>query len=260
MQSEITVADGRQRVRLWAWGDGAPLLFLHGFEGHPGDAPFLADLARSRRVLAPELPGFGESHGLDGLTELLDVTLYQRELVETLGYDRVDVVGHSLGGMLAAELAAVCPSLVERLVLVDAYGVWLDDLPIPDPFVLSPSQLARTLWHDVDSEPAQARLVEREGGRPRTEVLLERARNLGAAGKFLWPIPDRGLARRLRLIRAPTLVVWGAEDQLIDPRYGAEFRDRIPGAQLIMIPNAGHLPMLEQPAAFLEAVEPFLGA
>lgn len=109
-------------VRLWSGGSGPPLLYLHGFEQHPGAAPFLAKLAESRAVRAPEHPGYGSSSGFEAIEDIFDVTLHYRRLVESWNLGPVDVVGHSLGGMFAAELAAVAPHLVRRLVLVSPYA------------------------------------------------------------------------------------------------------------------------------------------
>ena len=253
MESEVSLADGLFQVRLWSEGSGEPLLYLHGFEGHPGDAPFLQRLAKQRRVLVPHHPGFSGTGGLDGIDGILDLTLLYRDLLDAVGAGRTDVIGHSLGGMFAAELAAVCRPYVRKLILVDAFGLWLDDAPIPDPFVMSPRHLGTVLWHDPEGDVAKAAAPPRGGA-----AAIERTQNLGAATKFLWPIPDRGLRKRLRHIRAPTLVIWGASDRLIGSEYADAFHAAIPGSRLVTVENAGHLPMLEQPDAFAAAVDAFL--
>jgi pimeloyl-ACP methyl ester carboxylesterase len=254
----LSIADGAFDVRLWSAGDGPPLLYLHGFEGHPGDAPFLRRLAAGRRVYAPEHPGFGDSTGIEHVDDILDMVLFYRELVEALGLERVDVVGHSLGGMFAAELASICPQLVRNLVLVAPFGLWLEEAEIPDPFVMSPGQLQRATWHDPESPLAQPAPAAAVNGRSGIEATVRRAGNFAAAGRFLWPIPDRGLAKRLRFVHAPTLVVLGASDRLITRPYGEAFVSRLPDARLAVIPDAGHAPILEQPDAFLAALTEFL--
>lgn len=244
---------------MWSAGEGRPLLFLHGFEGHPGDQPYLQRLAMHRRVIVPEHPGFGESSGIEQIDDIIDMALYYRRLVETLGLQQVDVAGHSLGGMFAAEFAALSPHLVRRLVLIAPFGLWLDEAETPDFFVMSPSQLQRAMWHDPESSVAQQALTQTANSHGAgIAAIVTRAGNLSAAGKFLWPIPDRGLAKRLPLIHAPTLVVVGESDRLIAPAYGDAFVSRIPDARLVAIANAGHVPMVEQPEAFDRAVEPFL--
>src|SRR3712207_2107787 len=193
---------GDFQVRVWSEGQGPPLLYLHGLEHHPGAAPFLRRLAQRRRVYAPELPGYGESTGFEGIDGVLGLTLYHRQLVESWGVGAVDVIGHSLGGMFAAEFAAICPHLTHRLVLVDAYGLWLDDGGLPDPFVLGEKELTRAKWADAESAPAEPSIFTPDP-EDLNAAVLERAKNLATATKFMWPIPDRGLRRRLPYIHAP---------------------------------------------------------
>jgi pimeloyl-ACP methyl ester carboxylesterase len=251
-----TEAIGEFQVRVWSAGDGPPLLYLHGFEGHPGDAPFLRRLAERHRVYAPETPGYGASTGFECIDGILGLTLYHRQLVESWGVGAIDVIGHSLGGMFAAEFAAICPQLTRRLVLVDAYGLWLDEVGMPDPFVLSEKELKAAKWANPDGAAEPSIFVPAPDA-PQAAA-IERARNLGTATKFLWPIPDRGLRRRLGYISAPTLVIHGASDGLIPPAYADEFARLIPNARVATIDGAGHLPMVEQEDAFIRVVEDFL--
>lgn len=121
---------GQFDVNVWSEGTGEPLLFLHGYERHPGSAAFLTRLAEKYRVLAPEQPGYGSSTGFEQIRDMTDLVLFYRSLIGSWGISQIDVVGHSTGGMLAAELAALAPQVVRRLVLVDSFGLWLDDLPV----------------------------------------------------------------------------------------------------------------------------------
>lgn len=244
---------GAASVRLWRFGPnqaggGHPLLWLHGFEGHPGDAPYLKRLAQTRTVIAPEHPGFGESDGLAAMHDITDQALHYRRVIRALGTRRIDVVGHCLGGMFAAELAALSPHLVRRVVLVGSYGLWDGANPLPDAFSLPPAAFAAAKWAQPDTAP------------PATDDPMTRQRNLGAATKFLWPIPDRGLVRRLPFIEAPTLVLHGAQDGLVPPAYGQRLASLIPNAAFQAIEGAAHMPMVETPAAFDQAVGSFLGA
>jgi pimeloyl-ACP methyl ester carboxylesterase len=249
---------GALEVRVWSGGSGAPLLYLHGFEQHPGDASFLNKLARNREVRAPEHPGFGESAGFEENYDVIDVALHYRHLIESWKNGPVDVMGHSLGGMFAAELAAISPHLVRKLVLVDAYGLWLDDRPLPDPFALSPKDLEGAKWCD----PAKAPIPEPsafDANGNRDALAIFRAQNLGTATKFMWPIPDRGLSRRLPYVKAPTLIVHGEADGLIPPGYAEAFARSIHEARFAMIRKAGHLPMIEAEDQFVSTVDEFLG-
>jgi pimeloyl-ACP methyl ester carboxylesterase len=249
---------GALEVRVWSSGSGAPLLYLHGFEQHPGDASFLKKLARYREVRAPEHPGFGESAGFQEDYDVIDVALHYRRLIESWKDGPVDVVGHCLGGMFAAELAAISPHLVRKLVLVDAYGLWLDDRPLPDPFALSPKDLERAKWCD----PAKAPIPEPsafDANGNADALAIFRAQNLGTATKFMWPIPDRGLVRRLQYVNAPTLIVQGEADGLIPASYADAFARSIRAARVAIIRKAGHLPMIEAEDQFTSTVNEFLG-
>ena len=250
---------GDVQVRIWVQGDGPPLLYLHGFEHHPAGASFLQRLAQGRRVYAPEHPGYGESTGMASMDGMLDVVLYYRELVASLGLAAVDVLAHSLGGMIGAEFAAICPQLVRRLVLVDAFGLWIEDDQLPDLFVLTPEELERAKWHDPAAAPDPEPSTIRTDPQDPNVAVLARMENLAAATKLLWPIPDRGLRKRLHLIEAPTLVLHGESDGLIPVAYADEFARLIPNARAVRIAGAGHLPMLEREDEFLVQVEAFLG-
>lgn len=247
---------GNADYRIYRGGQGAPLVYLHGFEQHPGAAGFLKRLAESRTVLAPEHPGFGQSGGFANLTDILDLILHYRAWLTPIVAEHgpVDLVGHSLGGMFAAEIAAVCPDLVRNLVLVDAYGLWLDDHPMPDPFVIPAAEFNNAKWAD----PAKAADEPNSFDGDPKHYVFYRSQNLGSASKFMWPIPDRGLARRLKHLRARTLILHGAEDGLVPPVYADAWAAAIPGAEVEILPAAGHLPMLEAEDAFIDALQRFL--
>lgn len=248
---------GQVPVRSFVGGKGVPLVYLHGFEQHPGAAPFLTRLAETRRVLAPEHPGFGESGGFAELVDILDLALHYRAWLEPVAREHgpIDLIGHSLGGMFAAEIAAICPDLVGKLVLVDAYGLWLDDHPQPDPFVMPKDEFDAAKWAD----PAQASNETNSYDGPPKNYVYYRSQNLGAASKFMWPLPDRGLARRLKYVRAPTLVIHGAQDGLVPPVYAQAWADAIQGSKVEILDGAGHLPMVEAETAFVDTVRKFLG-
>jgi len=244
---------GTTSVRLWTAGQGEPLLFLHGFEGPVGDASFLNRLAQSHTVLSPEHPGFGESGGFEQQHDIIDLVLHYRALIESFGGKPVVLVGHSLGGMFAAEIAALCPHLVAKLVLVDSYGLWLDDHPMQDPFMLSRAGLAEAKWATQDVA-IRATLESRSQG-----VGDEyRMQNLGSATRFMWPIPDRGLSRRIGAVHAPSLVLHGEQDALVPKVYAQAFADRLGGSRAEVIAKAGHFPMIEQEEAFMAKITAFL--
>jgi pimeloyl-ACP methyl ester carboxylesterase len=259
--SERSVANGQYHVRAWEGGNGSPLLFLHGFSGFNDGDSFLQSLAESHAVVAPEHPGYGKSAGIEHIDDIFDLVLYYRTFIEQAGRGPVNLVGHSLGGMFAAEIAALCPQLIERLVLIAPFGLWLDEAPTPDLFVLSPSRLQRSTWHDPESQVAQdflTRLANSSTNGDGIDAIVQRAMNLSTAGKFLWPLPDRGLRKRLPFVRAPTLVLVGESDGLVPPAHGEAFAKLIPNARLSTVPNAGHYPMVESEGVAREVLD-FLG-
>ncbi|HXN61480.1 MAG TPA: alpha/beta hydrolase [Acidimicrobiales bacterium] len=250
-------AVGPFAVDVWEGGTGRPLLFLHGYERHPGDAAFLRRLARHHHVWAPEQPGYGTSLGGEQIHDVLDLVLFYRALIRDIDAGPVDLLGHSSGGMLAAEIAAIAPDVVRRLVLVDAFGLWLDEEPATDPFGARHVVL-KAKWHDPANRPnPEPTNFVPEPDDPQAAALFQ-ARNYGAATRIMWPIAERGLSRRLRYVTAPTLVVHGADDGLLPVSYAEEMVRLIDGAHLAVIDRAGHYPMLEQEDAFIEAVEAFL--
>lgn len=254
----VTVRGGRFRVKLWSKGSGPPLLFMHGGGGLQEWPGWLDAFAERCRVVAPQHPGFGESTGLEHLDDFVDLALYYLDFMDALGLDRPDVIGHSFGGNVAAEVAALGPERVGKLVLVGALGLWSDEEPVADFFAMTRGELEKAAWHDVEGAVAKGLRPEPKDEKQRQELQLQEAQSMGAMGKFIWPIPDKGLKKRIHRIKAPTLIVWGASDRLVPPVYGRMYQERIPGSRLVVIPEAGHRPMLEQPAVFRDAVLGFL--
>ncbi|GIX48784.1 MAG: alpha/beta hydrolase [Candidatus Tectimicrobiota bacterium] len=254
----VAVRDGMFNVKLRTAGSGDPLLYLHGAGGLRGWEPFLAELAKRFRVYAPAHPGFETSTGIEHLDDIIDLVVFYNDFLDTLGLASTHVVGHSLGGMLAAELAALSPHRVRKLVLVSAVGLWLDAHPVADFFAMTPEELARALWFNPDSEVARAMMALPEDEQAQLEAFLLRNQHLATAGKFLWPIPDKGLKKRIHRIKAPTLILWGQADGIVPPVYAQEFQRRIAGSQVVVMPHCGHLPMYEAPEAFVQLVSDFL--
>jgi pimeloyl-ACP methyl ester carboxylesterase len=247
------------RCRVLEGGSGMPLVFFHGAGGLLADNPFLDQLAARYHVFAPELPGYGESTGEELLEDMLDFTLHGWDVVAALGLTRPHLVGHSMGGMIAAEMAAVAPGDLSRLVLVGAAGLWVDEHPIPDIFALLPAQLIGLLFQD--EAKGQALLT---GGADFSDMevfkayYLAQQRRLAMAGKILFPIPNRRVSKRLYRVTAPTLVLWGGADRLIVPAYAERWRRLIPGATVEIVPDGSHMLPYEQPEAFVAAVSRFL--
>jgi pimeloyl-ACP methyl ester carboxylesterase len=248
------------RCRVLEAGSGEPLVFLHGAGGLLAENPFLELLARRYRVLAPELPGYGESTGEELLDDMLDFALHGWDVVDALGVRRPHLVGHSMGGMIAAEMACLAPHDLTRLALVGAAGLWLDAYPIPDLFSLLPFQFAELLFDDPERGAALLTGGVDFGDMDALrDFYIGNARRLGMAGKILFPIPDRHVARRLYRLTAPTLVLWGSRDRLMPPAYAERWAALIPHAEVVTVDGAGHMLPYEQPADFVAALTRFLG-
>ncbi len=242
-------------IRVHEGGSGTPLLYLHGAGGLMPDDVFFGALTEAFHVYAPLLPGYEDSEGEGRLREMLDFTLHSFDVMETLGLARPLVVGHSMGGMIAAEMAAVAPDAIDRLALIAPAGLWSEDRPIPDLFAMMPFELPDMLFHDQAlGERLMTAGLDLDDPEFLKNFLVINARRLGTASKILFPIPERGLADRLYRIKAKTVVIWGTSDKLIDPAYGADFRNAIQGADLVEIPEAGHLVTHEKPADVIAAI------
>jgi pimeloyl-ACP methyl ester carboxylesterase len=247
------------RCRVLEGGGGHPLLFLHGAGGLLAETPFLDRLAERYHVFAPELPGYGESTGEDLLDDMLDFTLHGWDVVDALGLARPHLIGHSMGGMIAAEMACLAPRDLAKLVLVGAAGLWLDEHPIPDLFSLLPFQFAELLFHDPERGAALLTGgVDFSDMDALRDFYIGNARRMGMAGKILFPIPDRHVSRRLYRLTAPTLIAWGAGDRLIPPVYAERWAALLPHAEVVTIAGAGHMLPYEEPEALVRALERFL--
>jgi pimeloyl-ACP methyl ester carboxylesterase len=258
--SVIETAKGTT-VNVFRGGTGPEVLFFHGAGGLLGaDDPFLVRLAESFTVSAPELPGYGESEGEDLLEDMLDFTLHGWDVVEALGPSRPHLVGHSMGGMIAAEMACVAANDLDRLVLLAPAGLWIDEHPIPDLFSMLPFEFPQYLFHDPEKgAAAMTGGVDFTDLEALAEFYIGNSRRLGMAGKILFPIPNRRLSKRLYRLKAETLLVWGESDRLIPPVYAERWQELVPHAELVTVAESGHSLPIEQPEAVAAAIEKHLG-
>jgi pimeloyl-ACP methyl ester carboxylesterase len=253
------VWQGKVRMRVLSKGSGPALVFFHGPWGLTWD-PFLDELAKHFTVYAPEHPGTTpeapeDVHHLDGLWDLV---LCYDELLSALGLERVALLGHSFGGMVAAEMAAAAPRRVERLALIAPIGFWRETDPVVNWMLLDADALRAHLFREPAGEPAQQLFGPAEPAAAAAAARVRTLWSMGATGKFIWPLPDKGLKKRIHRITAPTLVVWGTEDRLVPPVYADEFLKRLPGARLETVERGGHAPQAEQPEAVARTIGEFL--
>jgi abhydrolase domain-containing protein 6 len=251
-----TVAVNGQPCRVWDKGDGRPLVFLAGFGGLPRWTECLERLAARRRVIAPSLPGFPGTAAIGPLYTQLDWLLATHDLIAGAGSERCDLMGVSLGAALAADVAAIWPNLVDRLVLVSALGLFDENEPSADPFAQRKGTLPQLLCADPERYVAHTAIAE-HADPVEWAVITTRAQE--AAARLLWPLGDTGLAGRLGRIRHETLLVWGAADRVVPASYRARFASGLAGKTHVeVIAAAGHMVDLDAPEALAQRVDAFM--
>lgn len=253
-----TIALAGIELELWESGDGPPLLFLHGAGGFRPADEFVGLLGRHRRIVAPSHPGFGASSLPDWLDRPDDIAHLYLTLLDRLGRPRLDVIGCSLGGWIAAELATMVPERIRRLVMVGPVGVKLGDrdtLDIPDIFAMPAASVEKLLYHDPDRHrPDVSKLSD--------EQLAVMLRNRETTALLTWEpfMHNPKLRHRLHRVQCPTLFLRGESDGLVSSAYVEGYAALLPNARVVTIPSAGHVPQQEQPVAFVDAVTSFLNA
>ena len=237
-------------------GEGKPMLVLHGAGGLQPQAPFLRLLATHGRVIAPTHPGFGTAELPDWVDSIDDLAYLYLDLLDALDLRDVTLIGFSMGGWIAAEIAVKSTARIARVILVDAVGIKISDRltrDVTDIFGTDPAVLQRLTYFDTSKAPRLADLSD--------EALEVVARNREASALYLWEpyMHNPKLTHRLHRITVPTLLLWGEHDGIVTTAYGRAFAERIPGARFDVIPAAGHVPQNEQPEAFVERVARFIG-
>ena len=244
-----------------ASGDAAAsVVSFHGATGPLGGEPMLAELADRFAVYAPVWPGYGEQGGEETLDDMQDFAMHGADVVEALGLTRPHLIGHSMGGMVVAEMAAAAPTAYDRVALIAPLGLWLDELPVTDIYSLLPFEFPPLLFHDAAAGTAlMAGGLDFNDTEAIKTFLIANSRRLGTAGKVLFPIPDRKLAKRLYRITNPTLLVWGDDDRYLPRAYADAWQRAVEGADLEIIPDAGHMAPYERPADVAGVIARFFG-
>jgi pimeloyl-ACP methyl ester carboxylesterase len=240
-------------VTIAVSGEGPPLLALHGAGGSAW-RPGYDELAKRFRVYLPEHPGWGTTERPEWLETVQDLAIFHMDLIDELKLAPVNLVGHSMGGWTAAELASLCCHQVRKLVLIDAAGLRIPGEKRVNLFLQNPEQGARTLYYDQTLADRVLAVA------PTPEMATITARNRAMTARLAWNpyLCNPALEFRLRRIKVPTLVVWGANDELIPPTHAERYAQLIPGARVAMIAKCGHIPMVEQPQEFGRVIGDFL--
>jgi pimeloyl-ACP methyl ester carboxylesterase len=247
---------GPVEVTLTDRGQGHPFLLLHGGGGPQTVAGFADLLAGTHpaRVITPVHPGFGGTSRPAALTRVADLASVYAALLAELDLTDVTVVGNSIGGWIAAELALLGSPRVGSIILVNAVGIEVPGHPIADFFSLTPDQVSRLSFHDPDRFGIDPSTLP-----PAVQAAMpgNRAALAAYAGATM---NDPGLSARLAGVTTPTLVLWGESDQIVDADYGRTFAGAIPGAQFQLLTGTGHMPQIETPEQLLGQVWQFADA
>lgn len=252
----VPIRDGAVTFRVLSGGRGPALLYLHSFHDRSGWPPLLERLAERYTVHAPFHPGVQGSDGVEAIDDVVDLALAYDELLGALGVDAAFLMGHFFGGMAAAELAAICPGRARRLCLISPLGLWIDGKAVADVVILPPADLDALLWKDHDSSAALGWRTLPQSDEENVAAQIEQIQRLAAMGKFVWPIPDKGLSKRLHRIAAPTLILWGDDDRVNPEAYAADFVARIRQATVTTLAG-GHMLHLESADAVAAAAASF---
>jgi pimeloyl-ACP methyl ester carboxylesterase len=258
-EKTVPIRGGAVRFRVLTAGSGPDLVWFHSFHDRTAWPTVLDALARRFTVHAPFHPGVQGSEGVEAVDDVIDLTLAYDELLGALGIARAHLAGHFFGGMVAAELASICPGRATKIVLISPLGLWLDVKPVADVLILPPAELRAVMWKDPESAAAREWATLPRAEEDNVAAQIEQIQRLSAMGKFVWPIPDKGLKKRLHRLAAPALILWGEADRANTPAYAEEFAQRIRGAAVRTLPG-GHMLHLEFPDMVADAVVKFLSS
>jgi pimeloyl-ACP methyl ester carboxylesterase len=236
-------------------GTGAPVLFLHGAGGLPGWQPFLARLAERYDVIAPDHPGYGQSDSPPWLDEVADLAQFYLEFLKTFDLSGVQVIGHSLGGWIALEMATRSTARMKSVTLLSSAGIRVKGMGPPDLFAMDPDELVRTLFHD------QVLIEQALSTPPTPEQIATITRNRVTSARLGWNprLFNPKLRKWLRRIDVPTHIIWGDQDKIFAAAYATELQNEIAGARVTIIPDTGHMLQVERPDAVADAVLAFAG-
>lgn len=251
MTNTITV--GSVPVTFTERGEGTPVLLLHGGGGPGTVEPWADRLARARhaRVLTPVHPGFGGTPRPQELASIGGLAALYVHLLDALDLTGITVVGNSIGGWIAAEMAVLGSDRVSSYVIVDGVGAQVDGHPVVDFFALTPQQIAEHSYYDPKTYGIDPATLPAEAQR----LMIGNRAALQTYGGTT--MTDATLLGRLATVTAPTLVVWGESDRIADPDYGRAIAAAVPGARYVLLERTGHLPQVETPDTLIDVVWDF---
>ena len=238
------------RTHLRRGGKGKPLLYLHGASGAPVILPFMEKLAERFDVLVPEHPGYGQSDEPEWLENIHDVAYFYLDFLKQLDLKEVVLVGTSMGGWTAMEIAVRSTARLSQVVLVSPAGIAAPNVKVADIFLMAPEEVVRAIYHD-------ASIAEKLLAVPPTPEAIDLGlKNRHTTARLAWEprFHDPHLPKWLHRIDVPVKVVWGDKDRIIPVGFVDEYRKLLPKAQFHIMQNAGHLPQVEKPDEFVAIV------
>jgi pimeloyl-ACP methyl ester carboxylesterase len=230
-----------------------PLLYLHGILVGNMWLDYHKALAQNFHIFAPDIPGFGLTECPNWMRDINDYVLYLRDLLDVLNLEKPFIIGHSIGGWMAAEVAVWYPERVSKLVLVNALGLRVKGTPIPNIFALTPEEVIGICFENImAAQPLMPLDVN-------VDYMFSQYKQFSTLASLLWnPGYDPKLEHRLARVTSPTLLLWGEHDRLTAPVYGDTYHNLIVGSKLIKLVGRGHMPMLEHAEEWSTAISQFL--
>jgi len=254
--TEEMVDVGGAKIQMLKGGSGEPLVLLHGAGGNSGWLNYVQALSEKFTVYLPSHPGYGKSDRPEWLETMADLASFYTWFLEEQGLEGTRAIGFSMGGWLASEIAANCRHAFSKLMLVDAAGIQPKQGEIADIFIISPAQVTELLFHDPKQAPEYESIY---GGEPTPEQTDIAERNREMSVRICWKpyMYDLRLPGLLSRVSMPTRIVWGANDRLIPLECGQMFNKAIPGSDLVVINDCGHVPQLEKTEEFVKTALEF---
>jgi pimeloyl-ACP methyl ester carboxylesterase len=251
--SEKTLTVRDVELTLRRAGDGETLLLLHGANGNMSWMPIFETLAEQYHVILPDHPGFGDTEAPNWMDNISDVSYFYLDVIDAMELDQFHLAGHSMGGWIAAEIAVRDAHRIKSLTLVSAAGIRVNGTPMGDLFAWSPEETARQVFAQqsfIDEMLAQ------EPGEEQIEIMLK---NRQMAARLCWSprLHNPDLKKWLHRLTLPTLILWGDSDGIFPEPYAHAYHALIPGSELEVYENCGHVPMAEARDAFLARLAAF---
>ena len=242
----VTVNDVKLNVRRA--GKGEQLVLLHGANGNASWLPVVDELMKSFDVILPDHPGFGDTEAPEWMDNISDMAYFYLDAFEALGLDNFNLAGHSMGGWIAAEIGIRNSQKIKSLTLVSAAGIWVNGTPMGDLFSWSPEETTHKVF-------AQKKIIDEVLAHEPTEKEVDlMLKNRQMAARLCWSprLHNPDLRKWLHRLNVPTLIVWGDSDGIFPEPYAHSYNELIPGSELKIFKNCGHVPMLEARDDFLE--------